>query len=178
MSDSSRPHGLQPTRLLRPWHFPGKSTGVGCHCLLRIRTTLGHNKTRKAARSTSFLPPLLPTAAGQTGATPRCSAASITQRTASVTQAHSFRDTTLLLRARPQLYGLTANRPSILATAAGYWESARSGSRRRDMSQKPKSRGRPSSQVEREPGGGSSHTQILWTTSSSGARAATWRPAR
>ena len=29
-----RPHGLQPTRLLRPWDFPGKSTGVGCHCLL------------------------------------------------------------------------------------------------------------------------------------------------
>ena len=22
---------LQPTRLLRPWDFPGKSTGVGCH---------------------------------------------------------------------------------------------------------------------------------------------------
>ena len=35
VSDSQRPHGLQPTRLLRPWHFPGKSTGVGCHCLLR-----------------------------------------------------------------------------------------------------------------------------------------------
>ena len=32
------PHGLQPTRLLRPWDFPGKSTGVGCHCLLRIHT--------------------------------------------------------------------------------------------------------------------------------------------
>ena len=34
VSNSSRPHGLQPTRLLRPWDFPGKSTGVGCHCLL------------------------------------------------------------------------------------------------------------------------------------------------
>ena len=34
VSDSSRPHGLQLTRLLRPWDFPGKSTGVGCHCLL------------------------------------------------------------------------------------------------------------------------------------------------
>ena len=33
MSDSSWPHGLQPTRLLHPWDFPGKSTGVGCHCL-------------------------------------------------------------------------------------------------------------------------------------------------
>ena len=31
-----RPHGLQPTRLLRPWDLPGKSTGVGCHRLLRI----------------------------------------------------------------------------------------------------------------------------------------------
>ena len=35
VSDSSRPHGLKPTRLLRPWDFPGKSTGVGCHCLLQ-----------------------------------------------------------------------------------------------------------------------------------------------
>ena len=34
MSDSSRPHGLHPTRLLPPGDFPGKSTGVGCHCLL------------------------------------------------------------------------------------------------------------------------------------------------
>ena len=28
MSDSQWPHGLQPTRLLRPWDLPGKSTGV------------------------------------------------------------------------------------------------------------------------------------------------------
>ena len=35
VSDSLRPHGLQPTRLLCPWDFPGKSTGVGCYCLLR-----------------------------------------------------------------------------------------------------------------------------------------------
>ena len=35
VSYSLRPHGLQPTRLLRPWDFPGKSTGVGCHHLLR-----------------------------------------------------------------------------------------------------------------------------------------------
>ena len=35
VSNSSRPHGLQPTRLLCPWDFPGKITGVGCHRLLR-----------------------------------------------------------------------------------------------------------------------------------------------
>ena len=34
VQSSSGPHGLQPTKLLRPWDFPGKSTGVGCHCLL------------------------------------------------------------------------------------------------------------------------------------------------
>ena len=34
MSNSLRPHGLQPTRLLRPWDLPGQSTGLGCHCLL------------------------------------------------------------------------------------------------------------------------------------------------
>ena len=30
------PHGLQPTRLLRPWDFPGKNSEVGCHCLLQL----------------------------------------------------------------------------------------------------------------------------------------------
>ena len=41
LSDSSQPHGLPPTRLLRPWDFPGNSTGVGCHCLLRLQ---GHRQ--------------------------------------------------------------------------------------------------------------------------------------
>ena len=31
---SLRPHGLQPARLLCPWDFPRKNTGVGCHFLL------------------------------------------------------------------------------------------------------------------------------------------------
>ena len=33
VSDSLQPHGLQPTRLLCPWDFPAKITGVGCHRL-------------------------------------------------------------------------------------------------------------------------------------------------
>ena len=39
ISDYSWPHGLQPTRLLHPWDFPGKSTGVGCHTY-RLRLLL------------------------------------------------------------------------------------------------------------------------------------------
>ena len=35
VSDSVRPHGLQPTRLLRPWDSPGKNTGGGCYFLLQ-----------------------------------------------------------------------------------------------------------------------------------------------
>ena len=30
-----QPYGQQPTRLLYPWDFLGKSNGVGCHCLLQ-----------------------------------------------------------------------------------------------------------------------------------------------
>ena len=51
VSDSKRSHGLQPTRLLCPWDFPGKSTGVGCHCLLHkwnyIQVILWNQKIRK-----------------------------------------------------------------------------------------------------------------------------------
>ena len=39
VSDSERPHGLQHTRLLHPWDFPGKSTGVGCHRILWLNPT-------------------------------------------------------------------------------------------------------------------------------------------
>ena len=34
MFDSLQPHGLYPARLLCPWDFPGKNTGIGCHFLL------------------------------------------------------------------------------------------------------------------------------------------------
>ena len=44
MSDSLRPHGLQPTRPLCPWDSPGKNTGVGCQALLQgIFPTQGMN---------------------------------------------------------------------------------------------------------------------------------------
>ena len=46
-SDSLRPHGLQPARLLCPWDFPGKNTRMGCHVLLRgIFPTQGSNPPR------------------------------------------------------------------------------------------------------------------------------------
>ena len=31
MFDSLWPHGLQPSRFLCPWNFPGKNTEMGCH---------------------------------------------------------------------------------------------------------------------------------------------------
>ena len=44
VSNSLQPHGLQPARLLCPWNFPGKNTGVGCHfLLLGIFPTQGSN---------------------------------------------------------------------------------------------------------------------------------------
>ena len=30
-----QPHGLKPIRLLCPWDFPGKNTGVSCHTILQ-----------------------------------------------------------------------------------------------------------------------------------------------
>ena len=52
VSNPQRPHGLQPTRLLHPWDFPGKSTGVGCHCLLR-------KSSMPTPQLTSYFPRLL-----------------------------------------------------------------------------------------------------------------------
>ena len=44
MSDSPRPHGLQPTSLLCSWYFPGKNTGVDSHYLFQgIFPTQGLN---------------------------------------------------------------------------------------------------------------------------------------
>ena len=35
VSNSLQPHGLQSSRLLCPWNFSSKDTGVGCHFLLQ-----------------------------------------------------------------------------------------------------------------------------------------------
>ena len=35
VSDSLRPHRLEPTRILCPWNLPGKNPGAGCHFLLQ-----------------------------------------------------------------------------------------------------------------------------------------------
>ena len=44
VSNSLQLHGLQPTRLLCPWNFPGKNTEVDCHFLLQeIFLTQGTN---------------------------------------------------------------------------------------------------------------------------------------
>ena len=60
MSDSLRPHGPQPTRLLCPWDTPGQSTGGGCHFLLQgIFLTQGSNTrlcTPPALRAGSSAP--------------------------------------------------------------------------------------------------------------------------
>ena len=55
VSDSSRPHGLQPTRLLCPWDFAGKNTRVGCHSLLQgTFSTQGSNLASPALAGISF----------------------------------------------------------------------------------------------------------------------------
>ena len=63
VSDSSQPHGLQPTRLLRPWDFLGKSTGVGCHRFLHDLAYVGNwicgssalSKSSCTSRSSQFM---------------------------------------------------------------------------------------------------------------------------
>ena len=44
VSNSLQTHGMSPARLLHPWDFPGKNTGVGCHFILQeIVPTQGLN---------------------------------------------------------------------------------------------------------------------------------------
>ena len=55
VSDSLRSHGLWSTKLLCPWDFPGKNTGVGCHFLLQgIFLTQGSNPGLLHCRETLY----------------------------------------------------------------------------------------------------------------------------
>ena len=55
-SVSLQPNGLYPTRLLCPWDFPGKSTGVGCHFPLQgIFPTQGTKPGLPCCRQTYHL---------------------------------------------------------------------------------------------------------------------------
>ena len=54
-SDSLRPYGLQPARLLCPWDSPGKNIGVVCHFLLQgIFPTQGSNPDLLQCRQTLY----------------------------------------------------------------------------------------------------------------------------
>ena len=63
VSESLRPHGLQPTRLLCPWDSPGKNTGVSCHFLLqsqgkiylKTHTDVVYHQTVQASEKNSIL---------------------------------------------------------------------------------------------------------------------------
>ena len=50
MFNSVQPQRRQPTRLPRPWDSPGKSTGVGCHCLLWFPSTHHTNSDLNALK--------------------------------------------------------------------------------------------------------------------------------
>ena len=55
MSDSVRPHGLQSTRLLRPWDSPCKNTGVGCHFLLQCMKVESESEVAQSCPTLSNL---------------------------------------------------------------------------------------------------------------------------
>ena len=57
MSNSVRPHGLQPTRLLHPWDSPGKNTGVGCHFLLQCTAVVSNSLRPHGLQHTRLLCP-------------------------------------------------------------------------------------------------------------------------
>ena len=67
VSNSSQPHGLQTTRLLHPWDFPGKSTGVGCHCqnLSFVLIGVNYKHKRSDCQSTHLGQVSNPSSAGQ-----------------------------------------------------------------------------------------------------------------
>ena len=54
MSNSVRLHGLQPTRLLRPWDSPGKNTGLGCHFLLQCMKVKSESEVTQSCPTLSM----------------------------------------------------------------------------------------------------------------------------
>ena len=55
-TDSLQRHGLQPPRLLCPWDFQGKTTGVGCHFLPQGNLPNPGIKPRSLALKADSLP--------------------------------------------------------------------------------------------------------------------------
>ena len=51
MSNSVGPHGLQPSRLPRPWDSPGKNTGVGCHFLLQCMKVKSESEVAQSCQT-------------------------------------------------------------------------------------------------------------------------------
>ena len=49
-----RPHGLQPARLLCPWDFPSKNTGVGCHFFLQCKSKPQGDTNSSSLESVQF----------------------------------------------------------------------------------------------------------------------------
>ena len=58
VSDSVRPHGLQPSRLLCPWDSPGKNTGVGCHFLLQCMKVESESESEVAQSCRTLSDPM------------------------------------------------------------------------------------------------------------------------
>ena len=70
---TARPHRRQPTGLLHPWDFPGKSTGVGGRCLLQGRhcwLVSGQGRARLRTLSISSSKKGPPADAGDVGLIP------------------------------------------------------------------------------------------------------------
>ena len=53
VSNSVRPHRRKPTRLPRPWDFPGKNTGVGCHFLLQCMKVKSESEVPQSCPTSS-----------------------------------------------------------------------------------------------------------------------------
>ena len=81
MSDSSQPHGLQLTRLLHPWDFPGKSTGVGCHCPLQMEyySAIKRNTTESVLMRWMKLEPIIQSEVSQKVKCKYCMKVKVTQ---------------------------------------------------------------------------------------------------